>query len=215
MAAAEIDTGMAPAPPGDGGRSGAATRERILEVALELFTERGYDGTSLRDIATRLGITKAALYYHFARKLDILVELHMRLHALGREALSALDELPDASARADAWPDILESLIDLMAANRELVAFHQRNRAALSALAASEEADGRNRAEHDDLERLVGSLLSSPEISLERRMRMAASIGAVLAALMGGPELFDDASPDELVVLTRRIARDVLGDGRG
>ena len=67
---------------GDGGAPGS-TRERILDIALELFTEQGYDKTSLRDIAERLGTTKAALYYHFERKEDILLELHLRLHALG------------------------------------------------------------------------------------------------------------------------------------
>ena len=71
------------------------TRERILDVALELFNEQGYDSTSLREIAERLGITKAALYYHFERKEDILLELHLRLHALGRGLLDQLDRLED------------------------------------------------------------------------------------------------------------------------
>ena len=54
-------------------RSGRSdTRQRILDVALDLFTEQGYDGTSLREIAEQLGITKAAIYYHFESKEDIL-----------------------------------------------------------------------------------------------------------------------------------------------
>ena len=80
------------------GQPGSSTRERILDIALELFTEQGYDKTSLRDIAERLGTTKAALYYHFERKEDILLELHLRLHALGREALERLDALEDGPA---------------------------------------------------------------------------------------------------------------------
>ncbi|MFC3960934.1 TetR/AcrR family transcriptional regulator [Nocardia jiangsuensis] len=51
------------------------TRERIRTVAMELFGERGYDKTSLREIADRLGVTKAALYYHFRTKEDIVVSL--------------------------------------------------------------------------------------------------------------------------------------------
>lgn len=51
------------------------TRQRIQEVALELFAERGYEKTSLREIAERLDVTKAALYYHFKTKEDILVSL--------------------------------------------------------------------------------------------------------------------------------------------
>ena len=49
------------------------TRERILDVALDLFIEQGYDKTTLRQIAEPLGFTQAAIYYHFAAKEDILV----------------------------------------------------------------------------------------------------------------------------------------------
>ncbi|WP_117213358.1 TetR/AcrR family transcriptional regulator [Allorhizocola rhizosphaerae] len=51
------------------------TRGRIQAVALELFTEQGYDKTSLREIAERLGVTKAALYYHFKSKEEIVESL--------------------------------------------------------------------------------------------------------------------------------------------
>jgi AcrR family transcriptional regulator len=47
------------------------TRGRIQQVALELFAEQGYENSSLREIAGRLGVTKAALYYHFKSKEDI------------------------------------------------------------------------------------------------------------------------------------------------
>src|SRR2546429_9220358 len=48
------------------------TRSRVQKVALELFAEQGYEKTSLREIAERLGVTKAALYYHFKTKEGIL-----------------------------------------------------------------------------------------------------------------------------------------------
>ena len=51
------------------------TRQRIQAVALELFTEQGYEKTSLREIAERLGVTKAALYYHFKSKDEIVTSL--------------------------------------------------------------------------------------------------------------------------------------------
>lgn len=50
----------------------AGTRQRALDVALELFAEQGYEKTSLREIAERLDVTKAALYYHFASKEALL-----------------------------------------------------------------------------------------------------------------------------------------------
>src|SRR5580658_8327947 len=122
---------MAKAPPTAPPTSAAparSTRERILDIALELFAERGYDKTSLREIAERLGTTKAALYYHFERKQDILLELHLRLHALGREAVEQLERLEDGPQLADAWPGLLDHFIDQVISNPELFLFHQRNR---------------------------------------------------------------------------------------
>jgi AcrR family transcriptional regulator len=48
------------------------TRHRILSVALRLFASQGYANTSLRQIADELGVTKAALYFHFKTKEDIV-----------------------------------------------------------------------------------------------------------------------------------------------
>mgnify|MGYP000075216381 CR=1 FL=1 len=58
------------------------TKEKILHTALELFSEKGFDGTSMQDIAGRVGLTKAALYRHFAGKealFDALIE-SLRAH---------------------------------------------------------------------------------------------------------------------------------------
>ncbi|MFI7640082.1 TetR/AcrR family transcriptional regulator [Nonomuraea sp. NPDC049400] len=62
------------------------TRSRIQEIALRLFTEQGYEATSLREIAEELGVTKAALYYHFKTKDDIVA-------SLVNARLAELDEL--------------------------------------------------------------------------------------------------------------------------
>jgi AcrR family transcriptional regulator len=51
------------------------TRQRILDVAAKLFAERGYAGTSVRDIAKELGIANPSIYHHFKSKADVLVEL--------------------------------------------------------------------------------------------------------------------------------------------
>lgn len=55
------------------GRTAGA--QRVLEAALDLFSEHGFAGTSLQDIADRLGVTKAAVYYHFRSKDDLLLAL--------------------------------------------------------------------------------------------------------------------------------------------
>jgi AcrR family transcriptional regulator len=185
-------------------RRGEETRERILDVALELFNEEGYERTSLREIAGRLGVTKAALYYHFKSKEDILLELHLRLHAVGREALDRLETLDDTAVVA-AWPSLLEQLIELLVANRPLFLVNQRNRKALRAFAE----DDRHVAENEDVEERFGRLLADPDIPLERRVRMAASVGAVLA-MLGAGDMFGDVSSDDVADLARVVARDIL-----
>jgi AcrR family transcriptional regulator len=190
-----------------GGQRRPSTRERILDIALELFTEQGYDKTSLRDIAERLGTTKAALYYHFERKEDILLELHLRLHALGRETLERLGELEDGQQRADAWPALLDDFIDQVLENRELVLLHQRNHGALDTLQYNE----RHQEENDDIEQQFRRILQSPDIPLERRVRMACSISAVVGTLATGEAVFGEVPMDELAELVRSAVHDVLG----
>lgn len=50
-------------------------KEKIIETAAILFKEKGYAGTSVQDIADNLGVTKAALYYYFQSKEEILWEI--------------------------------------------------------------------------------------------------------------------------------------------
>ncbi|RVW04034.1 TetR/AcrR family transcriptional regulator [Rhodococcus xishaensis] len=56
-------------------RPGATAREEILDAAAELFTTRGFTGTSTRMIADAVGIRQASMYHHFATKDDILATL--------------------------------------------------------------------------------------------------------------------------------------------
>ena len=61
-----------------------STREKIIEVSLELFAKRGFSGVSVRDIASAVGVRESALYKHFKNKQDILdkliVEMQDRIH---------------------------------------------------------------------------------------------------------------------------------------
>lgn len=61
------------------------TKDRITEAALRLFSEKGYLGASMGDIAKQVGISKAALYKHFARKQDILDCIVARMDELDTE----------------------------------------------------------------------------------------------------------------------------------
>ena len=71
-------------------RDASPTRQRILDVARELFCSRGYDRTPLRAISDSLGVTKAALYYHFRAKDDLLV-------GIVAPTLDRIDDMLDAA----------------------------------------------------------------------------------------------------------------------
>jgi AcrR family transcriptional regulator len=180
-----------------------STRERILDAALDLFIEKGYDKTSLREIAEQLGFTKAALYYHFASKDDILMALHMRLHDFGTEALVRLrDEEPSIALFAE----LLEQMVGQMLDNRKIFLLHQRNQAAFETL-HREDHDAR----HDDMQEQLVRVLSDARLPARERVRMAASFGAVMAGIFIAGDAFEDIPYDELSASLRDVVRDLLG----
>lgn len=72
------------------------TKERILEEALRLFSHSGYIGTSMNDIATKLGVTKAALYKHYASKQEILDSIVERMNQMDVERVKKY-EMPEGN----------------------------------------------------------------------------------------------------------------------
>jgi len=186
------------------GSQGAQTRERILDVAQELFTHQGYDKTSLRDIAERLQITKAALYYYFERKEDILLELHLRLLALGVSVVSELEAAPDAPARAAIWPRLANELIDFMVANHDLILLHNRNRNAIESLHARDSLDSQA------VEARFQRIISSPAMPLRERVRMAAVIGVITEVFTESDGAFDDVPPEQLADVVREAVADLV-----
>ncbi|MBR6986847.1 MAG: TetR/AcrR family transcriptional regulator, partial [Clostridiales bacterium] len=72
-----------------------STRDKIMDVALNMFSERGYEAVSIRDICGEVGIKESTLYYHFKNKKDILDSLieKFRTHIDG--LLAHVDELTE------------------------------------------------------------------------------------------------------------------------
>ena len=178
------------------------TRQRILDVALDLFTEQGYDGTSLREIAEQLGVTKAALYYHFESKEDILMALHMRIHDFGREALMLIGEGP---VTLELWGQLLDQIVGEMLAQRKLFLMHERNQAVMEKL-HREDHD----AEHEDIQNQFRQVLGDARVPVRDRVRMAAAFGVVFSSIFLGDDSFDSAPKDELEGMLRDILHDVL-----
>ncbi len=180
----------------------ASTRERILDVALDLFTDQGFDGTSMREIAERLGISKPAIYYHFASKEEILMALHLRLHEFGKAALT---QLAGQTVTLQLWASLLNELLDQMLAQRKIFLMHERNQAALEKLHRND-----HDAEHEDIQQQLRQALTNPAVPLRDRVRMASSLGVVFGGLLMAGDAFDNVSSAELGSLVRDAVRDVV-----
>lgn len=78
---------------------GQRTRQAILDAALTLFAEKGYFGTSLRDIARKVGVRESALYNYFSGKEALFHALIEAMHEQRAERLSPYIEASDGDAR--------------------------------------------------------------------------------------------------------------------
>ena len=80
------------------------TRERILAAALEKFSQKGYEGTNIRELAASLGLVKSAMYRHFESKEDIWNALLDEMIAYYADRFGSAERLPPV-------PDSLEGLV--------------------------------------------------------------------------------------------------------
>src|SRR5208282_2325228 len=103
------------------------TRSRVQKVALELFAEQGYEKTSLREIAERLGVTKAALYYHFKSKEDIV---HSFTDDYFAEIDALLDWAKDQPQSDETRRAVLDRYVTIVLAGSTVFRFLEQNRAA-------------------------------------------------------------------------------------
>jgi AcrR family transcriptional regulator len=183
-----------------------STREQILDVALDLFTTEGFEKTSLREIAERMGFSKAALYYHFASKDDILLALHLRLHELGRAGFEQIDW--DRVAPGE-WPSVLDEYVELLLENRELFLLHIRNHSSLERLGHTHDSQNK-----DLLDRLRW-LLTDERVPRGQRLRLAFAFGVLAVGLVASGEIFEDFPTDALRVELRSAVRDLLAPAVG
>ena len=82
------------------------TKERILTAALEMFSQKGYDGTNIRELTASLGLVKSALYRHFGSKEEIWNALLDEMIAYYGARFGSAEHLPPV-------PDSLEGLVAL------------------------------------------------------------------------------------------------------
>src|SRR5690242_17667293 len=93
------------------------TRSRILTAALELMADHGFAATSTREVCEQMGFTKAALYYHFPSKDDLLAELVAPLAADLRGVLPGNGMAATAAARRQ----VLAAYVELVLTHADLI----------------------------------------------------------------------------------------------
>ena len=181
----------------------ASTRERILDVAMDRFTEQGYEATSLREIAEALGFTKAALYYHFRSKEEILRALMEPAIGLQRRLI---DGIEGAQSLED-WAELLTWMVDEMFANYLVFKLADRNRSAVETLAESSEFF----EDHIRLHAEVEAAATRPDLSLTDRVRIVCALGSVVSFDDFGGKLLDGESRDLLRAELLGVVRSILG----
>lgn len=173
------------------------TRARIQRVALELFAERGYDGTSLREIAERLDVTKAALYYHFKSKEDIVT-------SLVEDYFGKLDELIAWASTQPRTPKtrakVLSRYVRIVADGSGTFRMLHHNQAAVNTMASARQ---RGDVFKERMAGLVGAL-TEPGADLHERLRATMVLGAISIGWMFFAEKTDDR--DKLTAAVLDIA---------
>ncbi|MGW0751725.1 TetR/AcrR family transcriptional regulator [Streptomyces sp. NPDC002587] len=173
------------------------TRQRIQDVALELFAEQGYEKTSLREIAERLEVTKAALYYHFKTKEDIIISLFEDLTRPIDELITWAEGQPRT---LETKCEVLRRYSEAMAAGASLYRFMQENQATMRELSIGETVKQR-------LFRLV-ELLRTDDGPLTDQVRCVSALFTLHAGMMFLQHVEGD--PEETRQAALAVATDLI-----
>jgi AcrR family transcriptional regulator len=184
-----------PESPFGSAREKGSARERIVEVARNLFCARGYERTPLRAVSDSLGVTKAAIYYHFKAKEDLLVAI------LG-PVLDRIDSLIDAAGDGFESPAeirlFLGRYLDELAGDAGIVALLRDPGVAESRLG------GRFISQHARMRALLGAGTDPASV-----IRTTTALRGLELAVIE----FGDAHPDAVRETALDIALSVLGSG--
>jgi AcrR family transcriptional regulator len=185
-------------------RDGSSTRATILRTAMRLFVEQGYDRTSLREIAEGVGVTKAALYYHFRTKDDIVRAAMQDFTEQLDAVVDEVETLPPGPGRATAFVD---GLLELLQSDEAYaLRFGQANPTVVS---RRDDGDAQGHGQLALLKRLLVAL-AGPSPAPEAALRATLAYGALMVGALGGPLI--DLTDDEEGLRTagRAVALDLL-----
>ncbi|MFE1552254.1 TetR/AcrR family transcriptional regulator [Streptomyces sp. NPDC058718] len=178
------------------------TRQRIQDVALELFAEQGYEKTSLREIAEHLDVTKAALYYHFKTKEDIIIGIFQDLTRPVDELIIWAREQPRT---LEVREEILRRYQASLIGAYPLFRFMQENQAAVRELSIGLTFKERM------LE--LSGLVQEPDFAVRDRVRCVSAIFTLHAGMFFMDNVEGDSEEKREAVL--EVALDLLNQAHG
>ncbi|MFQ6325072.1 TetR/AcrR family transcriptional regulator [Nocardia sp. CWNU-33] len=123
-----------------------ATRERIVDAAVELFAEKGFHGTGVAEIGDRAGVQRGALYYHIGSKEELLWQIlrdYIQLMLIDAQQIADNDDDPITKLRK-----LIHSHVDLIVRHRREVAIQLRDVTALTGERGSQLQDLRDQVQH-------------------------------------------------------------------
>jgi AcrR family transcriptional regulator len=170
------------------------TRSRLRQLALKLFAEQGYEKTSLREIAEQLGVTKAALYYYFKSKEDIVRSL-VEDYVTDMDALIAWGRAEPRTP--DTRAEIVRRYLHIMENFSEVFRMLHQNQAAVSGLSNAKE---RGELFKERMDALV-DLLTEPGASLSEQIRAASCLMSISFCIMHYRDRAASAAELEAAVL--------------
>jgi AcrR family transcriptional regulator len=177
------------------------TRRRIQDVALELFAEQGYEKTSLREIAERLDVTKAALYYHFKTKEDILISVAEDLSRPVDAVIAWGEQQPRSLANKQ---EMLRRYSAALWGAAPLFRFIQENQATVRELSIGETFKGKLTAMND--------LLREPHWSTAAQVRCMTALFAMHAGMFVMNNIEGDHEDKRAAVL--EVALDLVAQAQ-
>ena len=173
------------------------TRQRIQDVALELFAEQGYEKTSLREIAERLDVTKAALYYHFKTKEEIIVSLFEDLTKPIEELIEWGRGQPHTLQNRQ---EILRRYSEALSGAEPLFRFMQENQATVRELRIGDTFKDRMRGLRD--------ILIDPDADLVDQVRSVSAMFTLHAGMFVMQDLEGD--PEKRRAAALEVALDLI-----
>lgn len=179
------------------------TRERILDVAATLFITQGYDGTSLREIADEMGFTKAALYYHFPSKEDLLRALIEPFTDIAQGMGERLTKAQDV----EEWADALAWMVDQALEHLRVFSLLERNRGAVRVLAEDSDFFQDHEHWHEQLEAAIDRLA----VTFEDRVRLVCTLAVVAGFDDFGGSPMMESDPDGVREHLGAVTRQILG----